>query len=118
MCNYIYAYTCSGKELVDIFVSPTNKKGNEEEEESDFKEPAELDGKLRWQVIRLVPAKSRAPSAAGRLKDTSPPPDRGAAEDPEKETAAVSDSDRLGECDEELEELVRKEVDVSLRNVT
>ena len=104
-----------GKELVDIFVSPTNKKSDGEEEESDFKEPAELDGKLRWQVIRLVPAKSRVPSAAVRLKETSPPLDGGVAEDPDpdKGTAVVGGSDRLGECDEELEELVRKKVDVS-----
>ena len=101
----------AGKELIDIFISHTDKKADGEEEETEFKEPAELNGKLRWQIIRLIPAKSKSPSSVGEVKDTLPPPVDGVV-DSEKKTAAVGDSDQLGECNEELEELVKKEIDV------
>lgn len=35
------------------------KKTEEEEEESEFREPSELGGKLRWEIIRLMPSKCK-----------------------------------------------------------
>ena len=101
----------AGKELIDIFISHTD---NGEEEETEFKEPAELNGKLRWQIIRLIPAKSKSPSSVGEVKDTPPPPVDGVV-DSEKTTAAAGNPDQLEECNEELD-LVKKEIDV--RNST
>ena len=48
------------------------------------------------------------------MKDTPPPPVDGAGDQDTKKTAAiVGESDQLGECNEELEDLLKKEMDVS-----
>ena len=113
MQHYHYV---TGKELIDVFISHADKKPDREEEESDFKEPAELDGKLRWQIIRLIPAKSKSPSSVGEVKDTHPPSRVDGAGHPDyKKTASAGDSDQPGECNEELEDLVKKEIDVSFK---
>ena len=104
----------AGKELIDIFKNHSDKKINGDEEETEFKEPAELNGKLRWQIIRLIPAKSKSPLSADEKKNTLHHPPVDGAEDQTKKTAAgVGDSDHPGECNEEIEDLVKKEIDVS-----
>lgn len=96
---YLYSIYFPGKELIDIFISP-NKNKDGEEDESDFKEPLELEGKLRWQIIRLMPTNSKSSRGGG-----------GGGR--ERKTDSADDSNQLDECSEEVEELVRKEVDVS-----
>ena len=103
----------AGKELVDIFKNHSDKKTNGDEEETEFKEPAELNGKLRWQIIRLIPAKSKSPLSVDEKKNTPPPPVDGAEDQNKKRAAGVGDSDQPGECNEEIEDLVKKEIDVS-----
>ena len=66
----------------------------DEVEESEFKEPPEHDGKLRWQIIRLMPMKFK--SLMDRDQDT--PVD-----------STSQEKDRLTEA---LEKLVAKDTDV------
>ena len=72
-----------------------------EEEETEFKEPPEHDGKLRWQIIRLMPMKFK--SIIDRDQDTP------------VDSSISREKDRLTEA---LEKLVTKDSDVrSLRLV-
>ena len=102
--------THAGKELRDIFLGSTlNKSGDDEEDDSEFKEPLEHEGKLRWQVIRLMPTKSRSPTRYEEACDTPTDSTRDQPERSKKTT--VDSSNQVDEHDEEQRE---KEGDVSL----
>ena len=88
---------------MDIFISAnTNAVKGDKEEESEFKEPPEHGGKLRWQIIRLMPTKFKSLIDRDQVSSV----DSGVRE------KRLNDSDRLTECSKALEELVRKESDV------
>lgn len=90
-----------GKELKDIFISPTAKiPDDDEEEESEFREPSELGGKLRWEIIRLMPSKSKSST-----RDVEH--DKSYDSEKKGKTEVVDDPVQL---DENIEEMVRKVV--------